>query len=76
MSYGVIKAFAITWSGSWPIFRLLVTNDAGWHYLYVGASNYRFGMNDIVSWGDGVLYWRANNQTIKFDLLQTAVVTK
>jgi hypothetical protein len=76
MTYGMIKSFALTWSGTWPIFRILVMRDDSFTYLYIGACNYRLGVGDIVSWGEGVLYWHANNQTIKFDLLQTGVATK
>jgi hypothetical protein len=76
MNYGVIKAFASTWSGPWPLFRILVLRDNSFTYLYIGACNYRFGIGDIVSWGEGVLYWHAETQTIKFDLLQTGVEAK
>lgn len=74
--YGMIRGIAQIWIFDQWAFRVLVMSVDCWEFLYVGASNYRFGIGDIVSWGEGVLYWHANNQTMKFDLLQTGVATK
>jgi hypothetical protein len=77
MNWGVIKGVALTWNGPWPLFRLLVANETNFFHLYIGACNYRFRMNDIVSWDDaGHMYWHAENRTVWFDLLQTGVEAK
>lgn len=75
MRFGIIKAIALTWVGPWPVFRLLVVNDANFFHLYIGANNYCFRENDIVSWDGSAFYWHTENAAIRFDLLQTGVTT-
>ena len=77
MNYGMLRAIAMTWVGTWPVFRLLVSiSDVDWAYLYIPATNYQFHVGDIVSWNEDSLVWHAINQSIKFNLLETGVVHK
>lgn len=73
MKHGTIKAFAQCWLGEMNCFRFLIVTDGNWYYLYLGATNYKFRENDIVSWCDDCLLWYTDSRTIKFDLLQSAI---
>lgn len=75
MNWGMIRGIAQFLAPCGPVFRLLVLrgND-DFLYLYIGASNYNFRANDIVSWSeDGALYWHTPTRSTRFDLLQTGV---
>jgi hypothetical protein len=76
MNYGIIRGIAAVWIMDRCVFRLLVLQKHSWQYIYVGASNYRFCAGDIVSWTAHTLYWHAENRTVWFDLLQSAVEAK
>jgi hypothetical protein len=76
MIYGILRGIAPVWIKDRWVFRFCVVTNHDFQIFYVGASNYGFRYGDIVSWGDGVLYWHAETRTIKFDLLQTGVEAK
>jgi hypothetical protein len=73
MNYGTIKRVARVYRGDWPALRLMVmTSNNDWTYLYIPATNYKFGCN-IVSWNDKTLFWHAEQRTVQFDLLREEV---
>jgi hypothetical protein len=76
MTYGIIRAIAQVWILDRWEFRLLVVQQDTWQSLYVGASNYRLRIGDIVSWSGDLLFWHAENRTVWFDLLQNGVEAK
>ncbi len=75
MIYGVIRGIAQVWIHDCWEFRLLVVQQHSWRYLYIGASNYRFRIGDIVSWSANKLCWHADKRSVWFDLLQSEVTT-
>lgn len=73
MKYGCLKAQADCYMGEQPALRLLITIDNGdWLYLYIGATNYRFCEEDLVSWDDEEFFWLMQDHQVSFPLLRTA----
>lgn len=73
MNFGVIKSIALVYLGHWPVFRVLVAMQDDFEYVYIPATNYRFRVNNIVTWNDKELFWHAAQRTVKFDLVQEEV---
>jgi hypothetical protein len=76
MNYGLIRGMAAVWILDRWLFRLLVLQHHSFTYLYVGTTNYRLRIGDIVSWSGDLLFWHAENRTVWFDLLQSGVEAK
>ena len=56
--------------------RLLVTYTSGkdWTYLYIPACNYKFKVDDAVTWNDdGQMTWYSNDRVTRFELLNVAL---
>jgi hypothetical protein len=68
--YGIIRGIAQVWIEDRWLFRILVLMKSRFTFIYIGASNYRFRYGDIVSWTEDRFYWHAQNQTVRFDLMQ------
>jgi hypothetical protein len=77
MMIGIIRAFACSWIGTWPVFRFLVlTARDDWRYIYVPASNYAFRPNDLVSFDCDTLYWHTPTGSVPFQMLCTGMEAK
>jgi hypothetical protein len=70
VTYGTLKAVAVTWQGELLLFRFLIRiNEADWQYIYVPCTNYRFRADDPISWDLTNLYWHAKTRTVQFPLI-------
>lgn len=75
MTYGCMKAIAECYMGENPALRLLVTvENNDWQYLYIGATNYQFCEEDLVSWDNENFNWLMQDHQVSFPLLRTAAI--